>query len=59
VLILLSVSTRFLADWSGLPPDLVANLRLAVFGLVLVLMFLFRPEGLFPERRKARDVDGC
>ena len=58
-LILLSVSTRFLADWSGLRPDLVANLRLAVFGLVLVLMFLFRPEGLFPERRKARDVDGC
>jgi branched-chain amino acid transport system permease protein len=57
-LILLSVSTRFLADWSGLRPDLVANLRLAVFGLVLVLMFLFRPEGLFPERRKARDADG-
>ena len=57
-LILLSVSTRFLADWSGLRPDLVANLRLAVFGLALVLMFLFRPEGLFPELRKARDVDG-
>jgi branched-chain amino acid transport system permease protein len=57
-LILLSVSTRFLAEWSGLRPDLVANLRLAVFGLVLVLMFLFRPEGLFPERRKVRDADG-
>jgi branched-chain amino acid transport system permease protein len=57
-LILLSVSTRFLAEWSGLRPDLVANLRLAVFGLVLVLMFLFCPEGLFPERRKARDADG-
>jgi branched-chain amino acid transport system permease protein len=58
ILILLSVSTRFLAAWSGLPSDLVANLRLAVFGLVLVLMFLFRPEGLFPETRKVRDVDG-
>ena len=57
-LILLGVSTRFLAEWSGLPSDLVANLRLAVFGLVLVLMFLFRPEGLFPERRRVRDVDG-
>ena len=57
-LILLSVSTRFLADWTGLRPDLVANLRLAVFGLALVLMFLFRPEGLFPELRKAHDVDG-
>lgn len=59
VLILLSVSTRFMAEWSGLPSDLVANLRLAVFGLVLVLMFLFRPQGLFPETREVRDVDGC
>ena len=58
VLILLSVSTRFLAEWSGLRSDLVANLRLAIFGLVLVLMFLFRPEGLLPELRKVRDVDG-
>jgi len=58
ILILMSVSTRFLADWSGLPSDLVANLRLALFGLVLVLMFLFRPEGLFPETRRIRDVDG-
>ncbi|MBN8997506.1 MAG: branched-chain amino acid ABC transporter permease [Rhizobiales bacterium] len=58
ILILLSVSTRFMAEWSGLPSDLVANLRLAVFGLVLVLMFLFRPQGLFPETREVRDVDG-
>ena len=58
ILILMSVSTRFLAEWSGLPSDLVANLRLAVFGLVLVLMFLLRPEGLFPESRRLHDVDG-
>ena len=57
ILILMSVSTRFLAAWSDLPSDLVANLRLGVFGLVLVLMFLFRPEGLFPERKKVHDVD--
>jgi branched-chain amino acid transport system permease protein len=54
---LTSVSTRFVAQWSHLPSDLVANLRLAAFGLVLVLVFLFRPEGLLPERRKAYDVD--
>ncbi len=58
ILILLSASTRFLAEWTGLSSDLVANLRLAVFGLVLVLMFLFRPDGLFPERRRLHDVDG-
>ena len=57
ILILMSVSTRFLAAWSDLPSDLVANLRLGVFGLILVLMFLFRPEGLFPERKKVHDVD--
>jgi branched-chain amino acid transport system permease protein len=54
---LTSVSTRFVAQWSHLPSDLVANLRLAAFGLVLVLVFLFRPEGLIPERRKVYDVD--
>ncbi|MDQ0393361.1 branched-chain amino acid ABC transporter permease [Labrys monachus] len=48
---IISVSTRFVADWSGLPFDLVANLRLGVFGLILVLVFLFRREGLFPERK--------
>jgi branched-chain amino acid transport system permease protein len=47
---LLSVSTRFFAAWSGLPFDIVANLRLAFFGLVLILVFLLRREGLFPER---------
>jgi branched-chain amino acid transport system permease protein len=57
ILILLSVSTRFLAEWSGLPSDLVANLRLALFGLILVLMFLFRPEGLLPESKSVQNVD--
>jgi branched-chain amino acid transport system permease protein len=47
---LVSVSTRFVAAWSGLSFDLVANLRLALFGLILVLVFLLRRQGLFPER---------
>lgn len=58
ILILLSASTRFFAEWTSLSSDLVANLRLAVFGLVLVVMFLFRPDGLFPEKRRVHDVDG-
>ncbi len=53
---LTSVSTRFVADWSHLAPELVANLRLGAFGLVLVLVFLFRPEGLIPERRARVDA---
>lgn len=54
---LLSVSSRFLAGWVNLPSDVLANGRLALFGLVLVLIFLFRPQGLFPERKEVRDVE--
>jgi branched-chain amino acid transport system permease protein len=51
-----SVSTRFVAEWSHLGSELVANLRLGAFGLVLVLVFLFRPDGLIPERRERVDA---
>jgi branched-chain amino acid transport system permease protein len=30
--------------------------RLAVFGLALILMMRFRPEGLFPSRRVKREM---
>jgi branched-chain amino acid transport system permease protein len=46
---LMGVSTRFVAQWTDLPSDLVANLRLALIGLLLVVMILYRPQGLFPE----------
>ncbi len=49
---LLSVSTRFVAQWTDLPSDFVANLRLAAFGLALVLVFLYRPQGLIPEAKR-------
>jgi branched-chain amino acid transport system permease protein len=54
---LTSVSTRFIAQWTDLPSDLIANLRLASFGLVLVLVFLYWPQGLIPEARKLYRVD--
>lgn len=54
---LLSVSTRFVAQYTGLPSELVANLRLAADGLALVLIFLYRPQGLFPETKKVYHVD--
>lgn len=53
---LLGVSTRFLAQWVDLSAELVANLRLALFGLLLVVMLRFRPQGLLPERRVTADV---
>jgi branched-chain amino acid transport system permease protein len=54
---LLSVSTRFVAQWTDLPSDLVANLRLAAYGLALVVVFLYRPQGLIPESKTVYDVD--
>ena len=55
---LLGVSSRFVAQWVDLPSDLIANLRLASFGLILVVMFIYRPQGLIPEKREVRNVDG-
>lgn len=54
---LLGVSSRFVAQWVDLPPDLIANLRLASFGLILVVMFIYRPQGLIPEAREVRNAD--
>jgi branched-chain amino acid transport system permease protein len=53
---LTSVSTRFVADWSHLDFELVSNLRLGAYGLVLVLVFLLRPDGLIAERREPVDA---
>jgi branched-chain amino acid transport system permease protein len=41
----LSTSTRFIAQWTELPSDLIANLRLALVGIVLVAMIVLRPQG--------------
>jgi branched-chain amino acid transport system permease protein len=54
---LLGVSSRFVAQWVDLPADLIANLRLASFGLILVVMFIYRPQGLIPEKREVHNVE--
>lgn len=58
VLQAMSVSTRFVAQWTDLPSDLVANLRLAAVGLLLVVMIVYRPEGLFREKPPRYHADG-
>ncbi len=53
---ILRVGLGAFVDWAGraeitwISPDLV-NARYLIFGLILVLMMRFRPEGLFPEVR--------
>ncbi|TPW32255.1 branched-chain amino acid ABC transporter permease [Martelella alba] len=55
---LIGVSSRFVAGWVDLPPDLIANLRLAAFGLILVVMFIYRPQGLIPEKKEVHHAEG-
>jgi branched-chain amino acid transport system permease protein len=52
----LSVSTRFVAQYTDMPGELVANLRIIGFGVLLILLIMFRPEGLLPERKEIFDV---
>jgi branched-chain amino acid transport system permease protein len=54
---MIGVSSRFVAGWVDVPPDLIANLRLAAFGLILVLMFIYRPQGLIPEKKEVSNVE--
>ncbi|HKG37534.1 MAG TPA: branched-chain amino acid ABC transporter permease [Conexibacter sp.] len=47
-----SEATRFVAQWVDLGSDRIGNVRLFVYGLVLVLVILWRPQGLLPERKR-------
>jgi branched-chain amino acid transport system permease protein len=55
ILMVFLEGTRFLKDW-GIPLDEVrlAALRFVVVGLALVLLVLFRPQGLLGERDVTR-----
>lgn len=63
VLTILPEMLRYLGDWQrALLGHVVvdpADLRLLIFGLVMVLMMLYRPQGIWPapSQRHARDHD--
>jgi branched-chain amino acid transport system permease protein len=44
--------TRFLTGLFGIEADTMAALRLVVIGLLIMLVMMFRPQGLLPERRR-------
>jgi branched-chain amino acid transport system permease protein len=44
--------TRFLTGLFGVEADTMAALRLVVIGLLIVVVTMFRPQGLLPERRR-------
>lgn len=53
--------TRFVAQWVNIGSDRIGYVRLIVYGLVLVLIIMLRPQGLLPERlaryRRPRERD--
>ena len=44
--------TRFLTGLFSIEADTMAALRLVVIGLLIVVVTMFRPQGLLPERRR-------
>lgn len=50
ILVMLPELLKFVA----LPIDIADKLRLVVYGLIMILILRFRPEGLLPEPRGAR-----
>jgi ABC-type branched-subunit amino acid transport system ATPase component len=45
-------STRFLSAVVHLTPIFMANLRMLIFGILLIVIVLYRREGIFPERKR-------
>jgi len=58
---------RSVGDVFGLPESItvggntydisVTSLRYAVFGVVLIVVMIFRPQGLWPNRRRAAEIE--
>ena len=48
----LFVGSRFLTNVSGISPDVLSPLRLVLIGLLIMLVMMYRPQGLFPERKR-------
>jgi len=52
IMIALFNSTRFLGDYLDINAVTIANVRLALIGLLIMLTVLLRPDGILPERKK-------
>ena len=48
----LFVGTRFLTNFSSISPDTLSALRLVLIGLLIMLVMMYRPQGIFPERKR-------
>jgi len=52
VIQLFNVSTRFIGNYVPFGSDTMAALRMTIIGVLIILFLLYRPEGLFKERKR-------
>jgi ABC-type branched-subunit amino acid transport system permease subunit len=48
--------TRFLTNVVDIDADILAALRLVLIGVLIMLVMMYRPEGIIPERRRVYKV---
>lgn len=55
-------STRFLDDWLAIDASVLGPLRMIFIGVLIILVIIYMPKGLLPERRRRygtrRDTEG-
>lgn len=55
IIMLISNSTRFIAPLVNIDAGILGPLRMILIGVMIVLVILFLPKGLVPERRRRYD----
>lgn len=45
-------STRFIGDYLPIDSSVLASLRMIAIGVLIILVLIYMPQGLFPERRR-------
>jgi branched-chain amino acid transport system permease protein len=48
-------STRFLSQYLDIEPGVLGPLRMVAIGVIIILVILFLPRGLLPERKRRFD----
>lgn len=49
-------STRFLADWVAIDASVLGPLRMIFIGVLIIVVIIYMPKGLLPERRRRYDT---
>lgn len=49
-------STRFLDDWLAIDASVLGPLRMIFIGVLIILVIIYMPKGLLPERRRRYDT---